>query len=145
MTSCSAEAYLGSTCRDELLSYHGCIGHSDGSENIAIPSGNQEQKEFSIKRLLFGLEFLDPSPECFQAAKPFLCLYQFGLCSSSGVILPSARECRRVANDVCAMEWQTAIPLLGNQLPQCESLPNTSLEHNSCFGKLYLQKESASE
>ena len=142
MTPCSAETYLGSTCRDELLSYQGCIIQSDGNENVNIPSGrNQEQTENHVKQLLLWLQFLDTSPECLQAAKPFLCLYMFGLCSSSGILLPSARECRIVGNDVCAMEWQRAVPLLGNQLPLCESLPDTSLDHNNCFGELYLQNE----
>ena len=138
-SSCTAEAYSGNMCRDELLFYQGCVAHTDGSKDINIPSsGNQEETEEQVRQLLLGLQLLDPSPECMQEAKSLLCLYLFGLCSSSGdIILPASEQCEAVRSDVCVMEWQRATAFLGmNQLPQCESLSETSTD---CSGKSFFQ------
>jgi len=132
MTSCSAEVYLGNACRKELLS---CSAHMDENGQITIPSsGNQEETEEHVKELLLGFQLLNPTSECMQVAKPFLCLYMFGQCSSGEEILPSPDQCEAVRNSACAVEWQRAVAILGmNQLPQCESLPSTSEELNDCL------------
>ena len=132
LTSCSAEVYLGNTCREELLS---CSAHMDGDGQINIPSnGNQEKTEEQVTQLSLGLRLLNPSSECMQVAKPFLCLYMFRLCRSGEELLPSPDHCETVRSSACAVEWQRAVAILGmNQLPQCESLPGTSEELNDCL------------
>ena len=137
-TSCTAEAYLGNMCRDELLFYQECVAHTDGSEVNILSNENQEETEEQVRQLLLGLELLGPSPECMQGAKSLLCLYLFGLCSSSGeIILPAHEQCETVRSDICVMEWQRATAFLGmNQLPQCESLSETSTD---CSGKSFFQ------
>ena len=71
MTTCSAEVYLGSTCREELLS---CSPHMDGK--IDIPSnGNQEETEERVMQLSLGFQLLNPSLECMQVAShSFVCI-----------------------------------------------------------------------
>jgi len=134
LTSCSAEVYLGNTCREELLS---CSAHMDGDGQINIPSnGNQEKTEEQVTQLSLGLRLLNPSSECMQVAKPFLCLYMFRLCRSGEELLPSPDQCETVRSSACAVEWQRAVAILGmNQLPQCESLPGTSEELNDCLSE----------
>ena len=136
MTTCSAEVYLGSTCREELLS---CSPHMDGKINIPS-NGNQEETEERVMQLSLGFQLLNPSLECMQVAKPFLCLYLFGLCSRGEELLPSPDQCETVRSSACAVEWQRAAVIVGmNQLPQCELLPSTNSEseelHN-CLRKL---------
>ena len=139
MTTCSAEVYLGSTCREELLS---CSPHMDGNNQIDIPSnGNQEETEERVMQLSLGFQLLNPSLECMQVAKPFLCLYLFGLCSRGEELLPSPDQCETVRSSACAVEWQRAEAIVGmNQLPQCELLPSTSEseELNNCLRKFLL-------
>jgi len=84
-------------------------------------------------RLVFGF-LTHASSECMQVAKPFLCLYMFGLCRSGEELLPSPDQCETVRSSACAVEWQRTVAILGiNQLPQCESLPSTSEELNDCL------------
>ena len=93
------------------------------SEVFVAASGTDLQQKAQL--LFTGLNILDPSPECREAVEPFLCLYVFGLCDSSGELyLPSSGECETLTTETCAREWTMAVSLLGSdQLPQCNSLP----------------------
>ena len=87
-------------------------------------SGNQADLEQQVNQLLAGLQFLNPSTECENAALPFLCRFTFPLCDSSGdLYLPSSGECETLTTVTCAREWEEAVAFLGRErLPQCESL-----------------------
>ena len=75
-------------------------------------------------RLLVPALNQSPSPECQAAAIPLLCLHLFGLCDSSGVSLqPTSGQCRRVRDELCIAEWQTAL-MFGLDLPNCDSFPD---------------------
>ena len=95
----------------------------------------QVDTETQVLTLYNGLQFLNPSPECEEAVLPFLCLFAFPLCDGSGQLYqPSFGECETLTQDTCGLEWATALSFLGSEnLPQCGSLPETSLE---CSGKL---------
>ena len=90
--------------------------------------------EQQAQQLLTGLQLLTPTPECRAVVEPFLCLYIFGLCDSSGELyLPSSGECETLTTETCVREWMMAVSLLGgDQLPQCNSLPASSVV---CPGK----------
>ena len=81
--------------------------------------------EQQVQQLLNGLRFLNPTPECREVVEPFLCLYTFGLCDSSGELyLPSSGECETLTTETCAREWTMAVSLLPNDLlPKCGLLP----------------------
>ena len=67
-----------------------------------------------------------------EAVVPFLCFYIFPLCDSSGrPYQPSAAECSTLIDGICAREFETAATsAIGDQLPQCQLLPVTTLECN---------------
>ena len=82
------------------------------------------------KQLLDGLNAFDPSPECEAVIQPFLCLYLFGLCSSSGVAYqPSFEECVHISTNACTSEWthlnNFLMMLELPSLPDCTSFSNT--------------------
>ena len=82
-------------------------------------------------RLLIPALNQSPSLECREAAIPLLCLHLFGLCDSSGVSLqPTSGQCRRVRDELCIEEWQSALSA-GADLPDCDNLPE---EQASCSG-----------
>ena len=89
-------------------------------------SASQEDVELQVNSLLNRFQLLNPSPECSEVVEPFLCLYYFGLCDSSGELyLPSTGECETLKTQTCAREFQIAISFLGNaSLPQCSTLPS---------------------
>ena len=94
---------------------------------LTIPSAtDQQQGEADMMQLTWGLQFLDPSPECEERIRPFLCLHIFGLCDSNSTHHTTLRqECTELRDDVCAMEWSTAVNFLPvGTLPVCESLPD---------------------
>ena len=92
------------------------------------------ETEGQVNLLLNSLNtFISPSPECRAAVEPFLCLYLFGLCDSSGVAYgPSSEECVFISTDVCASEWSQANSLLiqvgRSPLPECTSFPSTATD-----------------
>ncbi len=74
-------------------------------------------------RLLIPALRQSPSPECRAAAIPLLCMHLFGLCDSSGVsVQPTSGQCRNIRDNLCSVEWQTAISF-GLNLPDCDSFP----------------------
>ena len=76
--------------------------------------------------------FLTLSPGCDAVIEQFLCFYIFGLCDGSGELyLPSPGECRMVTEETCGPELEQAMVFVAGipdiQLPQCDTLPATSL------------------
>ena len=118
-------------CRDALQSQQDCLPDRLGSSDIYISprSGeNQEDLEMQAKLLLIGLSAI-ASPECEEAALPFLCLYLFRLCDSNGILYqPTSIDCVTISTGVCEREWAIAAGAVGQErLPQCELLPMTPL------------------
>ena len=129
---CSPDVYMRDVCGDALQSQQDCLPDRLGSDDIFISlrsGGNQEDLEMQARFLLNGLSFIGVSPECEKAALPFLCLYLFRLCDSNGTLYqPSSMDCVTISTNVCKREWTEATNLLGQEaLPQCESLPVTTL------------------
>ena len=145
-SSCTAELYRGQICRGTLLARQSCLGNSSTGNNytgeVYIPvRGDQDVREQLASQLLLGLQSLPANSRCQRTlVVPFLCSFLFRLCDSNGELyLPSSEECRVVTEDLCQSEFQLAMALIANnanlQLPQCESLPDTSLD---CSGN-YVQ------
>ncbi len=89
-------------------------------------------EENNARLLFFALNQGSPSPECMAAVTPLLCVHLFGLCDSSGVsIQPTSGECRNIRDNLCSVEWQTAI-MSGLDLPDCDIFPE---EQASCTGR----------
>ena len=132
-STCSQVAYTGDVCRIHLATLQDCLPDSSISSEIFVSSTSSELEQ-QAQLLMFGLQSLNPTPECREVVEPFLCLYIFGLCDSSGELyLPSSGECETITTETCASEWTMAVSLLGSdQLPQCNSLPASSVV---CPGK----------
>ena len=132
MSACSAVVYNGEVCRAHLEILQDCLPGRNDSSDIYVNSSNSEM-EHHVGQLLSGLNFLNPTPECREAVEPFLCLYVFGLCDSSGELyLPSSGECETLTTETCAREWTMVQSFLPNvQLPMCESLLEKSPTCNS--------------
>ena len=144
--NCQGELYTGMMCTSILNAIsEGCdITDSEtasGGVYISTQGVDQTDTETQVLLLSNGLQFLDPSPECEEAFLPFLCLFAFPLCDSSGQLYqPSFTECETVTLVTCAREWQTAVLNLGSEnLPQCSSLPDTTTQ---CDGKLNISQSS---
>ena len=128
-------SYTGAVCRPHLEMLQSCLSDRSTSSDLEIyVSSTSGQLEQQAQQLLLGLQLLNPTPECREAVEPFLCLYVFGLCDSSGELyLPSSGECETLTTETCAREWTMAQFLLSSdQLPQCDTLPVTSVV---CNGK----------
>ena len=68
------------------------------------------------------LNLLNPSPACSEAVVPFLCVFLFGLCDSSGVsIQPTSTQCELIRDTLCPDDWRLAAEF--EQLPDCASFP----------------------
>ena len=114
-----------------------CVPGRCGNTEVFVQKSvllTQAEAELTVEKLLSGLLLLNPSPECSGAVEPFLCIYYFGLCDSSGELyLPSSGECETLTTETCASEFQTAISLLGREsLPQCDLLSHTLFEMDCC-------------
>ena len=132
---CSSNVvYTQEACQDYLLTLQGCLPNRQGSRDVYVSVTDQVETEVQVNLLLNGLrDFVRPSPECRAAVEPFLCLYSFGLCDSSGVAYgPSFEECVFISTDVCAPEWSRANNLLIqvglSPLPECASFPSTATD-----------------
>ena len=126
--------YTGDTCRVELQVYQECFSGGSSDSDILIRSDiDQETVEKEAELLIDGgIAFLAPSAECLAAIRPFLCLYSFGLCDSTGQLRQvSSNECVDLRDDICAREWNAAIVFFGaGALPVCEELSSFS---DSCM------------
>ena len=132
---CSSNAvYTQDACQHYLLTLQGCLPNRQGNRDVYVSVIDQVETEGQANLLLNGLRnFIRPSPECRAAVEPFLCLYLFGLCDSSGVAYePSFEECVFISTDVCASEWVRANNLLiqvgQSPLPECASFPSTATD-----------------
>ena len=117
-----------------MQSQQDCLPDRLGSSDIHISprdGDDQEVLERQAVLLLNGLlsPLIGASPECQEAVPPLLCLYLFRLCDSNGALYqPSSVDCVTISTVVCETEWMIATDILGQEnLPQCESLPMTSL------------------
>ncbi len=80
---------------------------------------DQTATESQVTLIQGGLSILSPSTECLDAVVPFLCLYYFGLCDSSGNLFePSTETCATISTDICQREWTMAENLIA--LPTCD-------------------------
>ena len=127
MNICSV--YTGEACQNYLLALRGCL--PDRQSSSYVSATDQEEKETQAIGVLAGLTTLGATPECRTVAEPFLCLYLFGLCDSSGMVYaPSYEDCVLISTDLCASEWAMAnrlLPLLGlPSLPECRSFQSTA-------------------
>ena len=127
--------YSGEVCMDTLMSLQTCF--SGKASTLNIPSiVDQETGEMDAQSLMSGLNFLQPTEECREAIVPFICLFTFKLCDSSGHLHTVLRgDCLTIRDDVCADEWQQAVSFLGDGvLPICEDLPDNVAE---CVGEYH--------
>ena len=119
--------YSGEVCRGELMSLQMCFsGVTSPPPALNIPSSiDQQTGESDTMRLVNSLPLLNPSQECTEAIKPFLCLYTFNLCDSSNTLHTILRQdCLDIRDDVCSREWAVATSLSAGALPVCEDLPD---------------------
>ena len=132
---CSSNVvYTQAACQDYLLTLQGCLPDRQSSGDVYVSATDQVETEGQVNELLNGLRnFIRPSPGCRAAVEPFLCLYFFGLCDSSGVAYePSFEECVFISTDICASEWVQANNLLTlgglSPLPECISFPSIATD-----------------
>ena len=91
-------------------------------EILVIRNGDQ-----LAGQIFQGLEFLRAPDSCIQEAVPLICLYAYGVCSSSGVYLqPTSSQCEELRDSLCHAEWETAVNI-GITLPYCGDLPDISV------------------
>ena len=132
---CSSNVvYTQVACQDYLLTLQGCLPNRQSSGDVYVAVTNQTEIEGQVNQLLYNFStFIRPSPGCRAAVEPFLCLYLFGLCDSSGVAYePSFEECVFISTDICASEWAEANNLLTlaglSPLPECTSFKSTAAD-----------------
>ena len=129
VNTCSV--YTGAACQNHLLTLRGCVPDRQSSSYVYVSATDQEEMETQAVQILDGLTTLGATPECRAVAEPFICLYLFGLCDSSGMVYaPSYEDCVLISTDLCASEWAMAnrfLPLLGlPSLPECRSFQSTA-------------------
>ena len=99
----------GLICLEELRSLKNIL-FNDCDE--AYPLINKDSNLDTMSNLLLSIVFSDNSdlvsPDCAAEAKPFLCLYFFGLCDpTEGMSYqPSACYCRKLRDNACVDEWK---------------------------------------
>ena len=126
--------YTQAACQDYLLTLQGCLPDRQSSGGVYVSATDQVETEGQVNLLLNSLNtIIRPSPECRAAVEPFLCLYLFGLCDSSGVAYePSLEECVFISTGICASEWAQANNLLTlgglSPLPECTSFPSIATD-----------------
>lgn len=113
----------GGVCQEALkesLQSQNC--HSEGTPLVLRDS------EVMGQQLISALE-LFASQECRDVGIPLLCMYLFGVCSSSGVSLqPTSSQCKSARDDLCNDAWVLAQGF-GADLPDCDNFP---VEQVSC-------------
>lgn len=129
VTNCSV--YTQAACQDYLLVLQGCLPVGQRSSHVYVSGTDQEEMERQAVQILGGLTTIGATSGCRAVAEPFLCLYFFGLCDSSGMVYaPSHEDCVLISTDLCASEWATAnqfLALLGQpSLPECSSLQSAA-------------------
>ena len=108
----------GGVCQAELENYLLSMNYEVGDTPLVLNDG----ESVAVELVLALDNFLSPSPECREAVVPFLCLFLFGLCDTSGLSLqPTSAQCLD-RDRLCEEEWRLAAVL--QDLPDCESLPS---------------------
>ena len=122
--TCPTTLIKNSVCENSLVNILSSMNcDPDLGERILV----QQNDESTASQILFGLDnFIKPSPECRELVVPFLCLYQFGLCDTSGIFIqPTIGQCEEIRDVVCRTEWAT-FQGFGVDLPDCEIFPTGS-------------------
>ena len=132
--------YTKSACLQALIQSKECLfEEQQNSSNIMIAANvDQEANENTAQLIISGLPLLGATEMCTSSFIPFMCLYLFPLCDGNGTAhKPSRDQCIEISTVVCKDEWQKALtlPVIKNQLPDCETLPITTL---SCEGKRFV-------
>ena len=134
----SPQTYERGLCKEELESVQRCyLGETN---TLLIPNDIQQDATVrQIQLLLDGLELLQPTAACKAAVRPFLCLYELGLCDDSGnSYQPTMQQCIEISTVLCPAQWSAANSLLGPSasLPECSIFPNDAMEcsYNAASG-----------
>ena len=115
--------YNKSTCLQVFHQTQNC-GVSCNDSSIAIEGDvDLEANENTAQLIKNGLTVLGASQTCISHLVPFMCLYLFPLCGANVTV--SREQCLLLTTDVCTNEWQVASSIFKDQIPNCESLPNT--------------------
>ena len=118
--------YNKSTCLQELnqiaKNCSSCEYGSDSYINIAA-NVDLEANENTAQLIKNGLTVLGASQTCVSYMIPFMCLHLFPLCGANVTV--GREQCLLISTDVCKDEWQVALSIFKDQIPNCESLPNT--------------------
>ena len=121
-------SYDGTVCRQELSVLANCFPDTEQDGIVRIQSDQTE----TFHPLLDALNAF-ASDDCKAAALPFLCVYFFGLCDSTGkAYRPSSSQCTEISTGVCATEWALASNFAGVTLPECSSFPDETMLTGSC-------------
>ncbi len=125
--------YSGSVCRNEILLARECLpAQLQIPDAIFVATDASEQAQQFIN----GLRLIS-SPECMEAAVPFLCLSLFGVCDGNGgQIFPTEKECLEISTGVCKREFELA-STFGLELLDCSGFPEESPCSNSSEEYLY--------
>lgn len=123
-SSSLCQPYTGTTCSSLLSTWQTCaIGMSDGVFIKSSPS--LEANVQLVNTLLTTLQSTGVSESCQTAGAIFLCQYYFPLChcQTGEQYLPSRETCLYVSTDVCHSEWEVAMAVDPNNVPDCLLLP----------------------
>ena len=118
--------YNKSTCLQELNQIaKNCSSCEYGKDSLIYIAANVdlEANENTAQLIKNGLTVLGASQTCVSHFIPFMCLYLFPLCGDNVTV--SREQCLLISTDVCSNEWQVALSIFREQIPNCESLPNT--------------------
>ena len=117
--------YDGTVCRQELKSLSSCLPSYNADDSVVVQSDQSQ----TVGPLLNALNAF-ASDDCKAVALPFLCVYFFGLCDSTGkAYRPSSSQCTEISTGVCAREWTLASnsEFPGATLPDCSSFPDETV------------------
>ena len=112
----SCEVYEGSICDTYLLT-----GEQTNVTTLRSMITSEQD-------LVAFFDVLDNNPnivteECNKAAQPLLCHYTYPVCAhNESYQFPTREECQRVRDVSCATEWQIALAIMPDTLPNCDLL-----------------------
>ena len=107
----------GGVCRAHLTNTLLSLNCDPGETPLVL-----RDEENTASQLLPLLNLLRPSAACTEAVVPFLCVFLFGLCDSSGVsIQPTSVQCEQIRDVLCPDQWRQAALVV--DLPDCSSFP----------------------
>lgn len=121
--NCNNYNYTGSVCQ----------GHFNTCSNSLVNLQTSTDIEEQLTRLFNNYlpRATQTCQEVKESLKVLLCRYNFQPCDDdTNIILPTRSQCEYFRDNVCQSEWEAALEDFGNELPNCASLPETSLESN---------------